>query len=73
MTSLDLDIFRQKRDQDPKQNIKKQNQDAMQRQSEETLISIRKIIETLHPEDSYFRISESQKQEGLKKKKGSKE
>jgi hypothetical protein len=55
-----------------KKNIKKHNQEAMQRQSKETRSFTRKITETLlHPEDSYFIINDSQKQEGLKKKKGS--
>jgi hypothetical protein len=49
-------------------------QEATQRQSEETRSFTRKITETLlHPEDSDFKISDSQKQEGLKKNKGSKE
>jgi hypothetical protein len=44
----------------------------MQRQSEETRSFKRKITETfLHVEDSDFRINDSQKKEGLKKKKGS--
>jgi hypothetical protein len=61
-------------DQDPKQQIKKHNQEAMQRQSEETNFFTRKITKTLlHPEDSYFKINDSKKQEGLKKKKGSEE
>jgi hypothetical protein len=71
MTSLDLATTRQKRDQASKQYIKKQNQEAMQRQSEEKRGFTRKITETLlHPEDSDFRIHDSRKQEGLKKKKG---
>jgi hypothetical protein len=42
----------------------------MQR-SKETRIFTRKITKTLlHPEDSNFRISDSQKQEGITKKKG---
>jgi hypothetical protein len=46
----------------------------MQRQSEETRSFTRKITGTLlHPEDSDFRINDSQKQEGLKKKKDSEE
>jgi hypothetical protein len=46
----------------------------MHRQSEETRSFTRKITKTLlHPEDSNFRINDSQKQAGLKKKKDSKE
>jgi len=46
----------------------------MQRQSEEKISFIGKITWTLlHLEDSNFRINDSQKQEGLKKKKGSEE
>jgi hypothetical protein len=74
MTSPNLDTNRHKRDQASKQQIKKHNQEAMQRQSKETRSFTRKVIETLlNPEDSDFIINVNQKQEGIKKKKGSKE
>jgi hypothetical protein len=74
MISLDLDTIKYKRDEAPKQKIKNNNQESMQRQSKETRISIRKITEILiYPKDSVFKINDSQKQEGLKKKKASEE
>jgi hypothetical protein len=70
LTSLDLDTIRQKRDQPPKQQSKKQIQKSMQKQSKGIGRYTRKIIGTLlHREDSYFRINN--RQIGLKKKKDS--
>ena len=69
LTSLDLDTIRQKRDQAPKQQSKKQIQRAMQKQSKRIGRYTRKITGALHQEDSYFRINN--RQIGLKKKKDS--
>jgi hypothetical protein len=70
LTSLDLDTIRQKRDQDPKHQRKKQIQRAMQKQSKRIGRYTRKITGTLpHQEDSDFRINN--RQIGLKKKKDS--
>jgi hypothetical protein len=70
----ELGQISQKMDQAPKQHIKKHIQEVMQRQSKQTRSFTRKITGTLlHREDSNFRISDSQKQEGLKKKKDSEE
>jgi hypothetical protein len=56
--SLELDTIRQKRDQAPKQQSKKDIQKSMQKQSKGIGISTRKIIGTLlHQEDSDFRIN----------------
>ena len=72
LTSLDLDTIRQKRDQSPKEQSKKQIQKAMQKQSKRIGRCTRKITGTLlHREDSDFRINERQKKIGLKKKKDS--
>jgi hypothetical protein len=58
LTSPDLDTIRQKRDQAPKQQSKKQIQKAMQKQSKGIKIYTRKITGTLlHREDSDFRIN----------------
>jgi hypothetical protein len=74
MTSPDLDTIRQNRDQSQKQQIKKHIQKDMQKQLEGIGTSTRKIIGTLlHLKDSYFRINDSHKKMGLKKKKDSKE
>ena len=68
MTSPDLDTIRQKMDQAPKQQSKKQIQKAMQKQSKGIKRYTRNITETLlHREDSNFRINN--RQTGLKKKK----
>jgi hypothetical protein len=65
-----LDTIRQKRDQAPKKQSKKQIQRAMQKQSKRIGICSRKITGTLlHQEDSDFRINK--RQIGLKKKKDS--
>jgi hypothetical protein len=70
LTSPDLDTIRQKMDQVPKQQSKKQIQRALQKQSKRIGIYTRKITGTLlHQEDSYFRINN--RQIGLKKKKDS--
>jgi hypothetical protein len=62
MTSLDLDTIRNKRDQAPKQQNKKNIQKAMQKQSKGIGISIEKITRTLlHREDSNFKINDRQK------------
>jgi hypothetical protein len=56
--------------QDPKLQIKKHNQEDMQRQSEETRSFTGKITRTLlHLEDLDFKISDIQKQVDLMKKK----
>ena len=58
LTSLELDKIRQKRDQAPKQQSKKQVQKAMQKQSKGIKRYTRKITGTLlHQEDSDFRIN----------------
>jgi hypothetical protein len=58
LTSPNLDTIRQKRDQAPKKQSKKQIQKVMQKQSKGIKRYTRKIIETLlHPEDSDFRIN----------------
>jgi hypothetical protein len=58
LTSLDLDTIRQKRDQDPKQQSKKQIQKVMQKQSKGIQRYTRKIIGTLlYRKDSDFRIN----------------
>jgi hypothetical protein len=58
LTSLELDTNRQKRDQAPKQQSKKQIQKSMQKQSKGIKIYKRKITGTLlHREDSDFRIN----------------
>jgi hypothetical protein len=55
---MDLDTIRQKRDQAPKQQRKKQIQKAMQKQSKGRGRYTRKITGTLlHQEDSDFRIN----------------
>jgi hypothetical protein len=65
MTSPDLDIIRQKRDQAPKQQNKKHIQKSMQKQSKRMGRSTKKIIGALlHREDSKFRINDQQKQIG---------
>jgi hypothetical protein len=70
LTSLALDTIRQKRDQSPKQQSKKQIQRAMQKQSKRIGTYTRNITGTLlHQEDSDFRINN--KQISLKKKKDS--
>jgi hypothetical protein len=70
LKSSDLDTIRQKRDQAPKQQRKKQIQRAMQKQSKRIGRYTRKITGTLlHQEDSDFRINN--RQIGLKKKKDS--
>jgi hypothetical protein len=70
LTSLDLDIIRQKRDQAPKQQSKNQIQKAMQKQSKGIGRYTRKITGTLlHREDSYFIMNN--RKIGLKKKKDS--
>jgi hypothetical protein len=70
LTSLDLDTIRQKRDQAPKQQSKKQIQRVVQKQSKRIGRYTRKITGTLLPqEDSDFRINN--RQIGLKKKKDS--
>jgi hypothetical protein len=61
LTSLDLDTIRQKSDQAPKQQKKKQIQRAMQKQSKRIGRYTRKIAGTLlHQEDSDFRINNRQ-------------
>jgi hypothetical protein len=58
LTSLDLDTIRQKRDQAPKQQSKKQIQKVMQKQSKGIKRYTRKITGTLlHREDLDFRIN----------------
>ena len=58
LTSPDLDTIRQKRDQAPKQQSKKQIQKFMQKQSKGIKRYIENIIGTLlHREDSDFRIN----------------
>jgi hypothetical protein len=58
LTSLDLDTIKQKRDQAPKQQRKKQIQKVMQKQSKGIKRYTRKITGTLlHREDSDFRIN----------------
>jgi hypothetical protein len=70
LTSLELDTIKHKRDQAPKQQIKKQIQKAMQKQSNGIGRYTRKITGTLlHREDLDFRINN--KKIGLKKKKDS--
>jgi hypothetical protein len=70
LTSLELDTIRQKRDQDPKQQSKKQIQKDTHKQSKGIGRCTRKITWTLlHREDSDFRINN--RQIGLKKKKDS--
>jgi hypothetical protein len=70
LTSPNLDTIRQKRDQAPKQQSKKQIQRAMQKQSNTIGRYTRKIIGTLlHHEDSDFIINN--RQMGFKKKKDS--
>ena len=72
LTSLDLDTIKQKRDQAPKQQSKKQIQKVMQKQSMGIKIYTRKITGTLlYREDSNFRINDQQKQICLEKKKDS--
>jgi hypothetical protein len=70
LTSSDLDTIRQKMDQAPKQQSKKQIQRAMHKQSKRIGRYTRKITGTLlHQEDSDFIINN--RQIGLKKKKDS--
>jgi hypothetical protein len=70
LTSPDLDTIRQKMDQDPKKQSKKQIQRAMHKSSKRIGSYTRKITGTLlHQEDSDFRINN--RQIGLKKKKDS--
>jgi hypothetical protein len=70
LTSPDLDTIRQKRDQPPKQQIKKHIQNVIQKQSKGIGRYTRKITGTLlHQEDSDFRIDN--RQTGLRKKKDS--
>jgi hypothetical protein len=70
LKSLDLDTIKQKRDQAPKQQSKKQIQRAMNKQSKRIGIYTRKITRTLlHQKDSDFRIKN--RQIGLKNKKDS--
>jgi hypothetical protein len=70
LTSPDLDTIRQKMNQAPKQQINKQIQRAMQKQSKRIGRYTRKITGTLlHQEDSDFIINN--KQIGFKKKKDS--
>jgi hypothetical protein len=58
LTSLDLDTIKQKRDQAPKQQSKKQIQKVMQKQSKGIKRYTRKITGTLlHREDSDFIIN----------------
>ena len=58
LTSPDLDTIRQKRDQVPKQQSKKQIQKVMQKQSKGIKTYTRKIIGTLlHRADSDFGIN----------------
>jgi DNA repair exonuclease SbcCD ATPase subunit len=58
LTSPDLDTIKQKRDQAPKQQRKKQIQKVMQKQSKGIKRYTRKITGTLlHREDSDFRIN----------------
>jgi hypothetical protein len=58
LTSPNLDTIRQKRDQAPKQQSKKQIQKVMQKQSKGIKRDTRKIIGTLlHRENSDFRIN----------------
>jgi hypothetical protein len=72
LTSLDLDTIRQKKDQAPKQQIKKQIQKDMHKQSKGIGRCTRNIRGTLlHREDSDFRINNIHI--GLKKKKDSSE
>jgi hypothetical protein len=67
LKSMDLDIIKQKRDQAPKQQRKKQIQKVMQKQSKGIGKCTRKITGTLlHREDLDFRIKN--KQICLKKK-----
>jgi hypothetical protein len=72
MKSPDLDIIKQKRDQDQKQQNKKQIQKSMQKQSKGIGKSTEKITGTLlHQEDSNFIINDREKKIGLRKKKDS--
>jgi hypothetical protein len=65
-----LDTIRQKRDQAPKKQSKKQIQRAMQKKSKRIGRYTRKITGTLlHQEDSEFKINN--RHIGLKKKKDS--
>ena len=58
LTSPDLDTIKQKMDQAPKQQSKKQIQKVMHKQSKGIKIYTRKITETLlHREDSDFIIN----------------
>jgi hypothetical protein len=58
LTSLDLDTIKQKMDQAPKQQSKKQIQKVMQKQSKGIKRYTRKITGTLlYQEDSDFRIN----------------
>ena len=59
ITSPDLDIIRQKRDQAPKQKNKKHTQKDMQKQSKGIGRSTMKITNKfLHREDSDFKIND---------------
>jgi hypothetical protein len=70
LTSLDLDTIKQKRDEAPKQQNKKQIQKVMHKQSKGIGRCTRKITWTLlHREDSNFKINN--RQIGLKKDKDS--
>jgi hypothetical protein len=72
MKSLYLNTIRQKRDQGPKQQNKKDIEKVMQKKSKGIGGPIRKITRTLlHPEDSDFIINDRQKQIGLRNKKDS--
>jgi ribosomal protein S17E len=74
MTSSSYDTIRQKRTQDPKLHIKKQNQEATQIQSKDLLRrnKTRGFITKMfhHPKDSDSRISSSQNEKSSQKEDG---